>query len=60
MLRVIAADGGTVLREVQLNQPTWTYGAAQQAADGVAAGDRIAVAQVSARYGPGPFASVEV
>ncbi|MAY85628.1 MAG: host specificity protein [Pseudooceanicola sp.] len=60
MLRVIATSGGAILREVQVHQPGWTYGAAMQAADGFVAGDRIAVAQISARYGPGPFASVDV
>ncbi|WP_375690248.1 glycoside hydrolase/phage tail family protein [Pseudooceanicola sp. LIPI14-2-Ac024] len=49
-------QGGTLLREVQVNQSEWTYGAAAQAADGLAAGlFTVRVAQVSALYGAGPF-----
>ncbi|WP_372884791.1 glycoside hydrolase/phage tail family protein [Shimia sp.] len=54
LLRVI--QGGKVRREVALGTPAWTYGAAIRAADGVAGAFEIEVAQVSARYGPGPAA----
>lgn len=55
LLRV--RQGGSVLREVMLGSADWTYTSAQQAADGAAPGDTVEIAQVSARYGPGPFAS---
>ncbi|MGR3270442.1 host specificity protein [Thalassococcus profundi] len=48
--------GQTVLREVDVTAPSWTYGATQQAADLAQGAVEIAVAQISARYGPGPFA----
>ena len=48
--------GGTVLREVSVVTPQWTYTAAMRAADG--AGAVISVAQVSDRFGAGPFRSV--
>jgi len=45
---------GAVLRSVTVQAPSWTYGAAERAADGAMAGGfEIAVAQVSSRYGPG-------
>ena len=54
LLRVEA--GGTVRSELTLSAPGWTYSAAAQAADGVTGGFTLAVAQVSERFGPGPFA----
>ncbi|MFP4406596.1 MAG: host specificity protein, partial [Rhodosalinus sp.] len=56
----VTGPGGTVLREVQSAGPDWLYPAAQRAADAGAGPRRIEVAQVSARYGPGPFASAPV
>ncbi|MFP4239995.1 MAG: glycoside hydrolase TIM-barrel-like domain-containing protein [Rhodosalinus sp.] len=56
----ITGPGGAVLREVQSAGPDWLYPAAQRAADAGAGPRRIEVAQVSARYGPGPFASAPV
>ena len=53
-LRIL--QGGSVLREVTVGTPHWTYPAALQAADGVTAGAEIEVAQISARFGPGPAA----
>jgi GTA TIM-barrel-like domain/Putative phage tail protein len=47
--------GQTVLREAEASTPGWSYSAAMQAADGVTAPFAIEVAQVSARFGPGPF-----
>ncbi len=52
-------NGDSLLREASVGQPAWTYSASMQAADGTAT-PRITVAQVSARYGPGSFASVEI
>ncbi|MBC2835844.1 baseplate multidomain protein megatron [Paragemmobacter straminiformis] len=54
MVRVFA--GGNLLRQVEVAAPQWTYGAAMRAADG--AGATVSVAQLSARFGPGPFRSV--
>ncbi len=56
LLRVL--QGPTVIRETTLGNPAWTYGAADRAADGLSGGYQIAVAQVSARFGPGPFARI--
>ena len=47
---------GAIRREVVLAEPHWTYGSAAQAADAVSPGATVAVAQISDRYGPGPFA----
>lgn len=59
LLRVLV--GGAVAREVTTEVPSWRYGAAQLAAD-LAAGGRveIAVAQISERFGAGPFAKVTI
>lgn len=56
--RVRVLAGARVLREVEVTQPGWTYGAAQQAEDGFAAGAVFEVAQVSDRFGPGAWARV--
>lgn len=58
LLRVL--QGTTLLREVALTAPGWTYTAAMQGADGAGGAVVLAVAQVSAGYGPGPFARVGV
>jgi hypothetical protein len=58
VVRVIAA--GAIRREVQVTAPGWTYAAADRAADGVAGPFRVEVAQLSDRFGPGPFRAVEV
>ncbi|MEC3862228.1 glycoside hydrolase/phage tail family protein [Mesobacterium sp. TK19101] len=49
-------QGGQVLREVTLEAPVWTYSAGMQGADGITGVFEVAVAQVSAKYGAGPFA----
>lgn len=51
---------GVVLREDQTSTPHWTYAQAQQAQDGALAPYEIEVAQVSLRFGPGPFARIEI
>ena len=53
-------QGGNVLHAATVASPEWTYSAAQRAAETGGQGFRIAVAQVSARYGPGPFTEVTV
>lgn len=54
VLRVLR--GASVLREIMTETPEWIYPAALRAADGPEAGKRIAVAQISARFGAGVFA----
>lgn len=46
-------DGAQILREAEVGAPEWIWSAADQAADGGAAGRRVEVAQVSAVTGPG-------
>ena len=58
VLRVMR--GTAVLREVALGAPEWIYPAAMQAADGGLAGLGLAVAQVSAQFGTGPFEEIVI
>jgi hypothetical protein len=58
--RVRVVQGGTILREVNLSQPSWTYSAAAQASDGVAPGFTVDVAQVSDTFGPSPFTRITI
>lgn len=58
LLRVL--DGDVLRREMTLGQPGWTYALADQVADGTLDGCRIEVAQLSDRFGPGPFATLSV
>ncbi len=58
LIRVI--QGGAILREARTSNPGWVYTAGMQAGDAATGSYRITVAQVSARFGPGPFASVTV
>ena len=51
-------QGSTVVREDYASVPEWTYTASAQTVDGITGAYEIAVAQISARYGPGPFARV--
>ena len=53
-------QGGVTLRETTVTVPQWVYGASQQAGDGAVAGFSIAVAQLSDRFGPGPFRNLTV
>jgi hypothetical protein len=54
LLRIVKA--GTVVREVSVAQPQWTYAASMIAADAVAPSFEVHVAQLSDVFGPGPFA----
>ncbi|RMH44568.1 MAG: host specificity protein [Alphaproteobacteria bacterium] len=45
---------GTLLREVIVTTPNWTYDTGLQLADGAAGAMSLSVAQISARFGPGP------
>ncbi len=51
---------GALLRELLIGSPAFTYEDATQAADGVGGGFTFEVAQVSAIFGPGPFARLAV
>ncbi len=51
---VVVISGGIVKRREQVGSPVWSYAAAQRSADGVTGAYRIEVAQISARFGPGP------
>ncbi|MBF9036039.1 host specificity protein [Rhodobacterales bacterium HKCCE2091] len=57
---VRVSDSGGVRRETTVTVPAWTYTAAAQAADGTASPFIVEVAQISARYGPGPFARIDI
>ncbi|MGR3496843.1 baseplate multidomain protein megatron [Citreimonas sp.] len=52
--------GKSILREVEIAEPRWTYRAADRAQDASGGPVAIAVAQISDRYGPGPFATLAV
>ena len=58
--RVRVRSRGRVVREETVEAPRWTYAAAARAADGIAGGATVAVAQVSDRFGPGLFTEVEI
>ena len=51
---VTVRQGGAVLRRVTVNAPGWAYTLADRLADGASGSLSIGVAQVSARFGPGP------
>ncbi|WP_380052810.1 glycoside hydrolase/phage tail family protein [Falsihalocynthiibacter sp. SS001] len=52
--------GGSVLREVITSEPQYTYSATQIAQDAVSAPYAIEVAQVSQRFGAGPFRRIDI
>ncbi|MGI3187282.1 baseplate multidomain protein megatron [Nioella aestuarii] len=53
-------DAGGVKREVEIGSPAFTYSDDMQASDTVTLPYTIEIAQVSARFGPGPFARIEI
>jgi hypothetical protein len=53
LVRVLS--GALVRREVEVTAPSWTYSPSAQLSDGAAPGDQVQVAQISERFGPGPF-----
>ncbi len=57
---VSVIQGSATIRQVTVNSPIWTYSAAMQAADGITAPYSIAVAQISASFGPGPEVRVAI
>ncbi|MEM1388340.1 MAG: glycoside hydrolase/phage tail family protein [Pseudomonadota bacterium] len=52
--RVVIRLGGSVVREAEVSAPSFVYGPAMRAADGVSGSYDVDVAQVSAVFGPGP------
>ena len=56
MLRVWV--GAEMRRETVLSAPVFTYSAAMRASDGIAGQYSIEVAQLSDRFGPGPFSRI--
>jgi hypothetical protein len=57
LVRVVR-DGG-LLRETTVTAPRFDYSAAEQGADGAVAPIAFDVAQLSVRFGPGPFERIE-
>ncbi len=57
-LRVL--DGPTIKRQLDVASPHWTYGASLRSADLVGGSYAIEVAQVSDRFGPGPYTRLAV
>jgi hypothetical protein len=53
-------DAGGLKREVELSTPAFTYSDAMQVSDAVTLPYTIEIAQVSARFGYGPFARIEI
>lgn len=54
-------QGATLLREVTVTGPGWIWTSAMQLADAPAAGTvQLQVAQLSPRFGPGPFAALDI
>ncbi len=51
-------QGGQIRREETVTTPTWTYGAAEKATDGITGSYTIKVAQLSERFGPGLFGRI--
>lgn len=53
-------DAGGLKREEALGAPAFTYSDAMQVSDSVTLPYTIEIAQVSARFGPGPLARIEI
>ncbi len=53
-------QGGLVVRTQEVTTAEWTYSDAAQLLDGTTSGFTLAVAQMSARFGQGPFRSIDV
>ncbi len=58
LLRIV--HKGRVTRQEVLSRPDWVYEAHAQAADGVTRPFTVEVAQISARFGAGAFARLEI
>ena len=53
LVQIVQSD--VVVRETEVSAPVYTYAATEKAGDGVSGSYEIHVAQISARFGPGPF-----
>ena len=53
-------DGFAIIAEYQAQQPQFEYSATAQAMDGMSGSFGIAIAQISTRFGPGPFRKILV
>ncbi len=53
-------QGAQVVRETIVSTQNWVYGSGDRQADGLIGEFQLAVAQNSARFGPGPFKSIGV
>lgn len=49
------SDGVNVLRETEVTTPNWVYTQSDQTADGATGTLEVQVAQISQKFGPGPF-----
>ncbi len=58
LIRILA--GGAVLRETVVSAPNWQYSDAMKLEDGLSGAYELSVAQVSASYGPGAVARLQV
>ncbi|MGJ5618848.1 phage tail protein [Sulfitobacter sp. MF3-043] len=58
--QVRVLQGETVLREVLVNSPTWTYPSAAQVEDWLGSGAVLSVAQISATFGAGLDRRVDI
>ncbi|MBF9031929.1 hypothetical protein HKCCE3408_16130 [Rhodobacterales bacterium HKCCE3408] len=57
---VRVSDAGGIRREDTVTTPGWTYDDASRSADGTNTPYSVEVAQISARFGPGPFTRIEI
>ncbi|MDR0808840.1 MAG: host specificity protein, partial [Gemmobacter sp.] len=53
-------QGTAILREAVVREPGWIYSAAMRGEDGLSGRAHLAVAQISASFGPGPAAFLEL
>jgi len=58
--RITVWHQGTLLRDHETTSTAWTWTAAQQAADGASGTVQFRVAQISARFGPGPAREISL
>lgn len=55
LYHVRVMDGATVLRELDITSPDWTYSAADIASDAASGAVAVEIAQISTRFGIGPY-----